>query len=719
MRSLRSFQLPGIDMLCDWREYSTAKQAQSVAHQNGAPGVLSELYGVTGWHFDFRGHKLQGDWQAALGVTVRVPHLAWLSMRGEAKRDYPASINYQSPWYREYHIVEDHFARLNTALTRGKPAVRVAVIHPIESYWLSWGPSEQTSSTRDELESNFSNIVAWLLFGLIDFDFLAESLLSESASVSKAEGVLPALFRSGKMAYEAVVVPPCRTLRSTTIRLLEEFAAAGGRIVFFGEAASLVDAQPSEAPRRLAAQGGNVSLAPFSRARALTELAAFRDIELRREDGSPHDNVFCQMRIDGERRWLFLCHVRRPANPDLPIEERSTLRVRGAWSISLWDSADGSYRPAQARLSLDPATGAATTTLICVWYAHDSLLLALEPLPTTERAAASGDDQAPLMTHACAILAAERSSRLLAGPVEVSLSEPNVLLLDMAEYRIADGPWQPREELLRIDNIARRRCGWASRETAMIQPWLDKGETERDPIALRFRIEADHDLEGCRLALERPSDCSISLNGEKVANSPDGWFVDEDIETLPLPRIPAGLSVLELVTTISPRDGLEWLYLLGDFGVSVWGSRSRITSAVERLDFGDWTRMGLPFYAGNVTYRLPIDGGARLALQAAQFRAPLLSIAVDGHRVGTISYSPYVVELGELGPGPHEMELTAFGNRANAFGPLHNCDDAYSWFGPDSWRTRDHQWSYEYRLRPMGVLVAPRLIEHGKGKGNT
>ncbi len=55
MRAYRGFQLPGIDMLCDWREYTTAKQTQSAAHQYGRPGVLSELYGVTNWDFEFRG----------------------------------------------------------------------------------------------------------------------------------------------------------------------------------------------------------------------------------------------------------------------------------------------------------------------------------------------------------------------------------------------------------------------------------------------------------------------------------------------------------------------------------------------------------------------------------------------------------------------------------------------------------------------------------------
>ena len=35
-------------------------------------------------------------------------------MEGEAKRDYPAAIGYQSPWYKKYGYVEDHFSRLNS-----------------------------------------------------------------------------------------------------------------------------------------------------------------------------------------------------------------------------------------------------------------------------------------------------------------------------------------------------------------------------------------------------------------------------------------------------------------------------------------------------------------------------------------------------------------------------------------------------------------------------
>lgn len=141
--------------------------------------MTCELYGVTEWDAEFKTYKLQGDWLAALGITHRCHHLSFMSMEGESKRDWPASIGYQSPWYPVYHMVEDHFARLNTALTRGVPDVSLAVIHPIESYWINYGPNSQTQTVRDQLDENFENLTQWLLYGTVDFDFVAESLFPE------------------------------------------------------------------------------------------------------------------------------------------------------------------------------------------------------------------------------------------------------------------------------------------------------------------------------------------------------------------------------------------------------------------------------------------------------------------------------------------------------------------------------------------------------------
>ncbi len=199
---------------------------QSIKHQYGREAMMSELYGVTNWDFDFRGHKFQGDWQAALGVTLRVPHHSLVSLKGAAKRDFPASINYQSPWYKDYRYVEDHFARLNTVLTRGKPVVEVGVIHPIESTWISRGPDDTSGSINQNLEENFHNITRWLLGGLIDFDFISESLLP--AQYGGAANCL----KVGAMEYKTIIVPECITIRQTTVDILKAFKKNGGRVVF-------------------------------------------------------------------------------------------------------------------------------------------------------------------------------------------------------------------------------------------------------------------------------------------------------------------------------------------------------------------------------------------------------------------------------------------------------------------------------------------------------
>jgi hypothetical protein len=80
----------------------------------------------------------------------------------------------------------------------------------------------------------------------------------------------------------------------------------------------------------------------------------------------------------------------------------------------------------------------------------------------------------------------------------VTLSEPNALLLDQAEWRnVNDETWQPLEEILRLDNLARPQMGLGARSgnirsnpgpiplrTKSLAPWLCAIGSSR-----RFRVE--------------------------------------------------------------------------------------------------------------------------------------------------------------------------------------------------------------------------------------
>ena len=50
--------------------------------------------------------------------------------------------------------------------------------------------------------------------------------------------------------------------------------------------------------------------------------------------------------------------------------------------------------------------------------------------------------------------------------LDAELAEPNVLVLDLAEVKVEEEPWQKEEEILRLDNKLRERFGYPKREEA-------------------------------------------------------------------------------------------------------------------------------------------------------------------------------------------------------------------------------------------------------------
>lgn len=120
--------------------------------------------------------------------------------------------------------------------------------------------------------------------------------------------------------------------------------------------------------------------------------------------------------------------------------------------------------------------------------------------------------------------------------------------------------------------MLRAELGWPSRQGAVAQPWSVPEEVAEHHARLRFTILADCAVSGAKLAMEDATLAHIILNGEPVAAQVDGWFVDKSIRTMTLPELREGVNTLEVTLPITRRDGLEWCYLLGDFGVEIMGA---------------------------------------------------------------------------------------------------------------------------------------------------
>jgi len=681
MRAYRSFELPGVDMLCNLKEFDTVKQAQSASRQYGREGLMSELYGVTNWDFDFRGHKYQGDWQAAMGVTTRVHHLSWVSMKGSAKRDYPASINYQSPWYKEYSNIEDHFARLNTVLTRGKSVVNVGVIHPIESYWLHWGPADNTSEIRTQMDKNFENILNWLLFGTIDFDFISESCLPSLC------GNIDEKLQVGAMQYSAIVVPACETLRSTTVEILNKFIDNGGKVIFAGDAPKYVDAIPNEEAHKLFDRAIAV---PFDRQAILNALSDERDIEIKNSLGNTPEQFIYQMKKDGDIHHLFI------ANPYPDLDEyckgtqlptNAIIKIKGEYTPTVMNTLDGVLEDVEFEVS------DGYTTVYYDFYESDSLLLSLAPCTLRSRKI-------------------DKKEQIVLGKVDFknkvsySREEDNVCILDLAEYSIDGGPMQEKEEILRIDKSLRQNFCWPLADGSDVQPWVIEKEKISHFVTLKFTFDSESTLRDVCFCCEELEE--LILNGEKVTLKECGYFVDKSIRKYTLPEIIKGENVILAKMPFGKRTSLEACFLTGDFNVKVEGCCITLLPPTETIGFGNIVPQGLPFYGGNITYSAEINvpEDCDLIVNIGKYVGALTKIYIDGEDKGALIYAPYDKKIEGVKAGKHTIEFKLFGNRYNTFGALHACG-INMWYGPNNWYQFDNSWCYEYNTKETGILKSP------------
>jgi len=647
MRHYRGFQIPGIDILSASYEFTTAKQAQSAARQYGREGILSELYGVSRWDCDFRSYKIQGDWQAALGITVRVPHLSLMSMRGEAKRDYPASLQYQAPWFKRFAIVESHFARVNTAMTRGKPLTEIAIIHPIESYWVEYGPSDKTLRKRLTADKRFLDLTDWLLRAGLDFDFIAESLLP----AQNEKGGFP--LSVGQMRYKTVVVPDCLTLRATTVDRLRAFARAGGKLIFAGRAPELMDALPSSTPVNLAATSVHV---PFHKSAILGALEKNRLVGIYGKNGKHTDIYISQLREDAGGLWLFVSRAnhRRFVNEDKVIENALTVKVRGKWKASLWDTADSAVS------AIHSSVDHGFTTVPATLYNHDSLLLRFDPIAKTDAA------PAPMTA-----LQKSTPAKNVEDGVPYTLSEPNAILLDRAHFAIDGKKYSALAwDILFMDNMCRRKLKLRPRRGSVCQPWAAEKKPFSHTLGLKFMIKSEIDYQDPILALEDIQNTKIIWNGVSVQSNACGWYADKAIEKIALPALKKGINTLELLLPYGENAEPEYCYLLGDFGVKVTGPLVKVTELPKTLRFGALYKQGLPFYSGKLVYHTSFQGdGKPVMLSVPAYRSALVEVEACGTKKDIV-FAPYTAQLPSLS-GKTPLDLTVYVSRQNGFGAPH------------------------------------------------
>lgn len=682
-------QWPGVDILTDQNnELATVKQCSSVAAQFGKERVLSELYGCTGWDWPLEGHKYMADWQIAAGVNFLCPHLTHYSLAGGAKRDYPASIIDHSPWWKYYKTVTDYQSRLCFILSQGKALRDVLVIHPIESAWGVFSQEEKNISIK-QLQDELDSAIFALSENHYDWDFGDELLIAKYSRIDGDKFIV------GQMNYKLVILPDMLTIRAGTLKMLMEFAANGGKIIFTGRIPKFVDGNTSNQIDELK----NIALICESINLISTLESCLDRIVSITEDRKELDCIWYNLRRCDNYNILFIqSHDRKKSH-------RVNITVKNCKKpVVLWDSLSGKHFQIE--------TDSAENNVCCFELQIKPSGSALFTFGMEVESEKYNCDNYIL-----------RDSYEIAGPFEFRLTELNSIPLDYCRYKFADQQWSELMPTLMADKQVRGKFNLKPRIGFDQQPWylaksgvLDK--QSRGRMIIKYEFEAAKKPTQCKLVIENPGDFEINVNGSKV-NEVCGWWIDEDFKTLNIKDVLVqGRNEVMLEFDYLADIDLEDLYIVGDFGTDRIDSQKpyapgniQITKIPEQLTEGNWVGQGLDFYSGSICYKLQVAKplqNQRLKLKLGKIECTTCAILVNGQTF-ILPWAPFEADITDaLKTGINNVEIDLIGDRKNILGPLHVPRE--KWVGPDQFSPDNPNWQHDYILNQNGLLE-PVIIE--------
>ncbi|MEK6794672.1 MAG: glycosyl hydrolase [Spirochaetota bacterium] len=715
MAHYRHMQRPGIDHLGLHISgvVFMMKSLSSVANQYGRDRRLSEMFGISGQNMNFEDRKWIADCHAVLGVNHICPHLSLYSMKGCRKRDYPPTISPQQPYWSFNKPVEDYMARTSYLSSVGTYAAEMLVLVPLESAYVDYANGTEPGKTGDERFNAFTRTLDTLLAHQRDYDLGDEEIISEKGMVKDDA------LQIGDMQYRAVMLPYLRTIRASTIAVLEKFAAEKGIILAAGALPDLVDGRKNDDMiRRLTAitrvlpendVAAALAAAVPPRVNVVGTNKANVWVSRRLLPGGSMTMFFNRSRLENADVSVTLCDMENPVLWDPASGECFSLDVK-----------DGSVRvtlaPAQ---SVFIATGSASKTKIAGRYCS----------------ASKGE-------IAAALSGVWRGKRL----------DPNAITLDFARYSISGASFSAAEPVLGIHERLTR-------------------QVYNGTLMLAFDVAVETTPKNCALVIEQPEMyTSITVNGSTVAFGKDIYRDISFRKTDVTKHMKSGTNTVELSLDYTPpkptsRDArerygseIESIYLIGDFGVranasavparSIRNERgdlparpvhrfSSFSIVDEREEFdGDLAVSGYPFYAGAFelkrSFTLTPEKGRRYVLTFPDAEATVITAVVNGKKLPPTAWSPWEIDItSAVRAGENSMTLTLVNSLRNLLGPHHHIGGELIAVGPVSFTGRggwpsltdgDNDWfdvrkngttkiwTDDYHHIPFGLLT-PSVIE--------
>ncbi len=689
--------IPGMDML--GRSHATIQtemQLSSVANQLGKKQILSETFAMCGWNVSFEELRDIYEHQMVHGINYLCQHLEGYTLRGIRKRDYPASLFKHQPWWGEYRTFNDMVSRIGMLVAEGEINYNVLVLHTIESAWLTLELGVRQTEVCNDMISTMTALE----------ESQIQYHLGDSRIMERYGSVDGDTLKVGTQNYSVVVVPPCTCLAKSTYKLLREFKANGGTVIFVNKVPSMIDGVETDEFEGLAKDCLVVSLEELASSVPKTA----KRINLLGEDADK--TAVISLVRDFTDRNMSMYYFFNNTNS----YHRVTAEVKGK-SACVFDSLTGDELPAVYEKEGD------FIKLDCELFAKGSKIFFVFGDDTYTSAEGGNKELRPLTDE-------------LKGEWEIAEADDNALTLDYCDLYF-DG--ELNAQSLPISDVQERACSLERKV--------------KIDVVYKFEVK-DDDFKKCKLVVETPEIFEISVNGQIIEKNIEGIYRDTAFKVIDIRKhVKAGVNEIKLSCDFVQSEQvyesykkslifeseknkftydmeIEAVYLIGDFSIYCdseykYGERRGVTTSGgfyltkqnKKVTDGDIVPQGYPFFVGSITFKKTINlTEAEIANRSIAFakrNAHITSIRVNGKDAGNIMWHPYSVDLSSLlKAGENEIEITLTGTLRNLLGPFHLAvGESYS-VGPSTFfhesplwcKGKNSSWTDNYTFVEFGLF---------------
>ncbi|MCD6596314.1 MAG: hypothetical protein J7L04_01420, partial [Bacteroidales bacterium] len=652
-------QMPAIDILMnEYSEYVNAqfgnirsvKELSSVANQMGKSRTLSESYGAAGWEFRFEDMKRIGDWQYVLGVNFLNQHLSFMTIEGARKRDHPQSFSYHEPWWKNYKIQGDYFARLSLALSSGKQINNILVIEPTSTAWMYF--SEITSNnTFSALGPEFQKFIFQLEKNQIEYDLASENIVRDIGKVSAKNFVV------GERNYNIVIIPPTlENLDKSTFELIKKYLENGGIVISLNEIPEYVNGQANDElkviVKKYAKQWINTNSISDPQANKLlvSNIIQFQQPEKIKGTFFHHRREF----KDG--RLLFL------VNTGTEDWSAGRFTILGK-SVKELDLTDGDIKPyhsianeSSLEIAFDiPPSG--------------SLLLQISDKASKEKdkttAGKSNIIKSSSNLHiektGFNVLTLDYCNLKLDGKVEKDIYFFNATDKIFKHYGFDGNPWstsvQYKTSIVDRNNFS---------------------EKQGFEVSYPFMLDKKLEAKSLQVVVEHPELWQLLINGKTVSVDPTGHWLDRKFGIYSIGQhiIQGENRITLLASTMTVHSEVESIYILGDFSLESQKKGWKLIPP-KPLKLGSWKGQGYPFYSKDVSYSksytIEPDGeNTHYILKLIDWNGSVAEVKINSKSAGVIAWQPYELDISDIiKKGKNEISVVVYGTLKNLLGPHH------------------------------------------------